>query len=85
MFRVGKPAQKRLLTGFGKKWPQGLHRSTEYPTISTSAEDFSFLPVAIAHMGTALNSPQTAANPSLCIYKWRRIRKVTSTFWQSDV
>jgi hypothetical protein len=59
----------RLLAGSGKKWPQGLHRSTEYPFISTSAEDFSFIPAPITPKGNALSGLQTAANPSLCIYK----------------
>ncbi len=65
-----------------KKWPQGLHRSMDCHLISTGAEDFSRRTVPFQRPGPCLRGPQTASNPSLCIYIGARIRKVTSTFRQ---
>jgi hypothetical protein len=50
----------RLLAGSGKKWPQGLHRSTEYPLISTRAKDFSLHPVQfwVQELPSAASKPQ---------------------------
>ena len=66
-----------------KKWPQGLHRSTDYPLNSTGTDYFSSPTVPFARPATRLRSLQTAPNPPLCIYIGSRIRKVTSTFRQS--
>jgi hypothetical protein len=68
--------------GSGKNWPQGLHRSTEYPFISTGVTTFSTVHTPIPGAESHVRGPQTASNPSFCIYIRRRIRKVTATFRQ---
>jgi hypothetical protein len=45
-FAIPASRYLRLLAHTGKKWPQGLHRSTEYLLISTGTEHFSCLLVS---------------------------------------